>query len=244
MNYRKKAVLLVLISLFFVLGLQVQQNESKDIELLITSFKSVDAELDNYWLHLGVPYGEYTNDNQLLQLGNKLSEIFLLPANDKLESFNNLSYYATTGSWGNGTKVELQLKPQNDENNNLYLIFRLIGDGDLDTMAQYYNDLSTILVQNDIPLKINSCIQGNINDKLSNVDQFVLIENILHILTAKEVEKLDTALVKSVSAYSAEFDNYIMTNGQKMNLQIATHVDNMNKKTVITLGTPIITVEY
>jgi len=244
MKYNKKIIFIIFVSIFFILGLKVQGNEQPDVELLVKAFNESGGELDTYWLQVGTPFGKYTNDKDLLELGNNLSSSFNLPENDWLTVMAGQNAYLSTGTWENGTRVELQIKKQSEQSNQLYLIFHLEGNQDLNKMVEYYGVLYNILKKNQIHSKINSCIQGNINGKLSSVDQFVLINDILHNLNAKEVEKLDTALVKSVSAYSPEIENYIWTNNNKMNIQIATHVNNLHQKTILTMGTPIIIVEY
>ncbi|MCD8502193.1 MAG: YwmB family TATA-box binding protein [Bacillaceae bacterium] len=48
----------------------------------------------------------------------------------------------------------------------------------------------------------------------------------------------------SLSAYTELWDTYIITNQKKMNLQVALRNTGMGGETTITIGTPIITVEY
>lgn len=244
MRYSKAIIIMLFISIFFTFGLNVQGNSDQSIEILIDTFQESGAELSNYWINVGIPYITLSESDDLLAIGNELSQSLMLPEAEKLVTLGEQKAYFTKGTWGNGTEVELQLKAQSLGSNKLYLIFRLKGDKDLAQMAGYYNLLKEKLEENQISPKINTCIQGNINDKLSGVDQFVLIKELLHNVGAKEVEKLDTDLVKSVSAYSLEFESFIWTNNNKMNIQIASHVNNLQQKTVITIGTPIITVEY
>jgi len=244
MRYNRTIIILVVLSLFFALGLNVQGSYQQPVELLIETFQQSGAELSNYWLQVGVPYITVSEEDELLLIGKSLSQSFNLPEAQKIVTLEGQKAYFTKGTWGNGTEVELQIKAQSASSNKMYLIFRLQGNENLEAMAGYYNTLKEKLEENHISPKINTCIQGNINVKLSNVDQFVLINRLLHNIDAEEVEKLDTILVKSVSAYSSKFENYIWTDNNKMNVQIASHVNNLQQQTVITMGTPIITVEY
>lgn len=239
-----KRVIIIFISVFFILGLKAQGNDEQDIEILIDAFRKTNAELELYWLHVGIPYKKILNDSQLLSEGKKLSSIFLLPESDNLKKINNQNLYYSFGSWGYGTEAELILKRVNEQTNETYLLFRLKGVNSLDDLKVYYELLSEKMLENQISPKINSCIQGKINDKLGNTEQFVLINKILKSINADRVEMLNTDLVKSVSAYSSKIKNYIWTSNNKMNVQISTHFDSLNKKTILTLGTPIITIEY
>lgn len=244
MGNRGKIVTLILISLFFILGLSAQGNQQEDIEVIIHAFQEAGAELESYWLHIGMPYGTYQNDELLLLTGNQLSDSFQLPKVTDLVKSGKQRIYVSKGTWGNGTEVELQLKRQNDEMEEMYFIFKLKGNHSLENFKAHYQKLTYKAQEFQISPKINSCIQGNINDKLSDIDQFVLIDDMLHKLDAREVEKLDTDLVKSISAFSPRIKHSIWTGNQKMNVQIAAHVNKLTQKTVLTMGTPIITIEY
>ncbi|OEF99814.1 hypothetical protein BHF71_01160 [Vulcanibacillus modesticaldus] len=234
----------LLFALFFSLGITVKGNGGQDVEYLIKAFNKTGAKMDTYWLNFGIPYGKYEDDQQLLQIGNRLSSSFKLPVAKELIIIGAQKVYSSKGTWGDGTEVELQIKKYSQQSNDLYLLFHLKGNSSTDDLLKYYNLLEKILDENNLYPKINSCVQGNIDDKLSNVDQFVLIEELLASLEAKEIEKLDTDLVKSISAYSPKITNSIWTGDKKMNIQIATHVSNLQQKTIITMGTPIITIEY
>lgn len=240
--YRK--VIIVFFVLFFILGLKAQGKNGNNVEILVKAFQDTGAQHSTYWLHIGVPYKGYTNDEDLLKMGNNLSESFNLGRVKELQLIGNQKVYVANGTWGNNTKAELTLKRESDQSKNLYFIFRLKGTDDVENLTYYYDILQENLKKNQISPKINSCIQGNINGRLNNDQQFVLLENILTNLDANEVEKFDSSLVKSISAYSSKIGYYIWTGKEKMNIQVATHVDHLNEKTVLTMGTPIITIEY
>jgi hypothetical protein len=64
-------------------------------------------------------------------------------------------------------------------------------------------------------------------------------------LGAKEIESLNEETFVSVSAYNDVWTDAIVTNGNKMNLQVALRSgDTMGSGTTVTIGTPIITTEY
>lgn len=242
--FKVKNVAVILTGMIFFLALTVQGNEQQDIELLIQSFHKTEAQLDTYWLHFGFPYEEYRSDDLLLLTGNRLSSTLMLPEMTDLVKINQQKIYLNQGTWGKGTEVTIQIKRKSEQSKEMYLVFRLEGNRSLDDFRTFYKLLYSKMQEIQFPPKINSCIQGNINDKLENEEQDVLIDDILNHLNAKVVEKLDTDLVKSVSAYSPLMKYSIWTGNNKMNIQVATHVNNLEEKTVLTLGTPIITIEY
>jgi len=241
----KKVV--ILMSLFLVfLGLTAQGKEIQDIEYLIKAFEQTDAELEGYWVQFGFPYETIKDETELLTLGNTWSESLDLPINNQLQvGTDNLQpFYYTEGKWGERTKIEFVIKHQDENSRQLYILFNLHGESNLEELKKHYAKLENILNDYQISPIINSCIQGNINDKLNNISQSVLTEGILHNLDATTVEELDTDLVKSVSAYSPLLKNFIWTGSNKMNIQVATHYNSLDKKTTLTVGTPIIKIEY
>ncbi|MDV2886463.1 hypothetical protein BTR22_04035 [Alkalihalophilus pseudofirmus] len=64
-------------------------------------------------------------------------------------------------------------------------------------------------------------------------------------LGATEIESLNEETFVSVSAYNDVWTDAIVTNGHKMNLQVALRSgETMGSGTTVTIGTPIITTEY
>lgn len=70
-----------------------------------------------------------------------------------------------------------------------------------------------------------------------------LLKDALYILHAKEVESLKGQTV-SVSAYSSLLGETIKTAGGPMNVQIALRAAQGKNQWMVTMGTPIITIEY
>ncbi len=79
----------------------------------------------------------------------------------------------------------------------------------------------------------------------------------VHALDAKAVEALSEETFASISAYNPAWASSIETNGEKMNVQVAVRETELNAKpldfaegeglgawTTVTIGTPIITIEY
>lgn len=92
--------------------------------------------------------------------------------------------------------------------------------------------------------QISTCIRGMYNVKMSVDQQEGKILSIFQTLQAAELERLQDETVVSISGYTRLWEPFIALNGQKMNVQVATHRDSDSAGTWITVGTPIITVEY
>ncbi|TLS35816.1 YwmB family TATA-box binding protein [Pseudalkalibacillus caeni] len=91
--------------------------------------------------------------------------------------------------------------------------------------------------------QIFSCIQGDAGDTMGIV-LYKKAEELLDEFSAEKVEDLKEETFVSVSAYNEAWNDHIVTNDKKMNLQIALRQSGMGGKTTVTIGTPIITTEY
>lgn len=70
------------------------------------------------------------------------------------------------------------------------------------------------------------------------------IDQILDLLDAKQVEGMVTKRTVSVSAQSSLLTGRLATGNSWMNVQVAAKYSDDHSKTIVTVGTPIITMEY
>ena len=91
--------------------------------------------------------------------------------------------------------------------------------------------------------RVKPQFQFSIQGHQEGLHQNETMKEALHLLRAREVESLRTKTV-SVSAFSSLLGDPIQTAGGEMNVQVATKVDEGNKRLIVTIGTPIITIEY
>lgn len=141
--------------------------------------------------------------------------------------------------------AQLQLRfvgvPQ-DSGFRTYLLLTLTGERT--ALEKLFQQVAEALaVKTPIP-HFSTCIRGIYSDTLSDDQQEGKVFAVLQYFRAQPVERLQDETVLSVSAYTKQWQYSIRTGQQKMNLQVATHVDPMGKVTRITAGTPIITAEY
>jgi hypothetical protein len=162
------------------------------------------------------------------------------------------------GKWENGIYVHQNVT----DLQGIRLFFRLIGvpkQGKYDahvvlsfkgkpTQLQHIEWLqqrfSKELLSAGVNPQFSTCIRGMYSDKLSVDQQEGKILSIFRALQAYEMERLADETVVSISGYTRSWEPFIQLNGQKMNLQVATHQDTVSGGTWITVGTPIITAEY
>lgn len=88
---------------------------------------------------------------------------------------------------------------------------------------------------------IFSCVRAHDSDKM-NVGLLKAGERYLQPFSAVPIERLKEKTFVSISAYTGIWNDSIYSGNRKMNIQVA--LRNDGNRTVITLGTPIITLEY
>ncbi|MDQ7725741.1 YwmB family TATA-box binding protein [Bacillus halotolerans] len=90
---------------------------------------------------------------------------------------------------------------------------------------------------------IFTCLNGHLDDNMDIVLQ-KKANQLLNEFQARSVEHVVEPSFVSISAYTDEWKESIMTSEHKMNLQIALRSAGMGGKHIVTVGTPIVTTEY
>lgn len=90
---------------------------------------------------------------------------------------------------------------------------------------------------------IFTCLNGHLDDNMNIVLQ-KKANQLLNEFQARSVEHVVEPSFVSISAYTDEWKESIMTSKHKMNLQIALRSAGMGGKHIVTVGTPIVTTEY
>jgi hypothetical protein len=92
--------------------------------------------------------------------------------------------------------------------------------------------------------QMSAYLTGFIPTEVSESTANKLAAQALAAVDATTVEALRTSLETSVSGYSENAPTYILTNGRRMNVQVAVHQDSYRHGTDVYIGTPIITTTY
>jgi TATA-box binding len=88
-----------------------------------------------------------------------------------------------------------------------------------------------------------ACMSGSLDDKI-NLSLVQKSKQLLKEFKASPIENLQEQDFLSVSAKTPLWEDFIPTNNDEMNIQIALRTDGMGDKTTVVIGTPIITSEY
>lgn len=154
------------------------------------------------------------------------------------------------GNWGRN--IHVQYTVINDRPyqtfSQPYISIQVTGRGhpDLQQLSATRNRIIQTLQQYGIQPRIHFSLQGHLSSKstMELSDRNRIISLVLHHLGAHEVESMRTERTTSVSAYTPLFSGGLTTSGGKMNVQVAAKYDHDDDGIILTVGTPIITIEY
>ncbi|MBF0705268.1 MULTISPECIES: YwmB family TATA-box binding protein [Bacillaceae] len=145
-----------------------------------------------------------------------------------------------------GTKETLTLVSY-PENNRIssYLIYKMEITGfsqeEWRTTYERFKAQKTQLYPQETP--VFTCFVGEKNDTM-NIVLYNEADKLLGAFSASKVEEINEETFVSLSAYHEEWEEDLVTNNKRMNIQIALRNTGIGGGITATIGTPIITTEY
>lgn len=225
-------------------------SPSQDMAALVSkAFTATGAKQTGYSVHdWSVIDEQYHTKQDLHTLGDRLNQTLQIQNPQVFESANgNQNVFQIRGKWDTNTSISMELTSMQfpGKNPQTTLVIRAESTAtSLHELAVNMDQIkSTIAVTKARP-QISTCIQGFLDDRMNNVERNQLISNTLRSVNAKELEGVRSDLVASISGYSPLSQDFIVTNGKKMNLQVAIHYDSYRHQTQVLVGSPIVTIEY
>ncbi len=93
---------------------------------------------------------------------------------------------------------------------------------------------------------VNSQFQFSIQGLIPKVNQtpYDTVDEVLMVLHAREIESLRGKKTASITAYTPLLSGGLQSKGNTMNVQVAARKGSGKGGVILTLGTPIITIEY
>ncbi|MBX5437739.1 MAG: YwmB family TATA-box binding protein [Alicyclobacillaceae bacterium] len=92
--------------------------------------------------------------------------------------------------------------------------------------------------------QLSACVEGSLSARLVGARQPYMIRRAFEAVHASRVEGVQSGVETSVSGYTPLAPMYILSNGRRMNLQVAVHFDRYHQRTDVLVGTPIILATY
>jgi hypothetical protein len=244
MTMRKVRLIEAAVWLLFSFLLMGSQMKLEPEQELLHVFHSVGGRPELYVLHFGSRTASSMTKEKIEQLANKL-QVSLGTASVKKNVETDGIRYTATGWVARGLLVQWVII--NDEPSRFkvrpYLSLQLIGKGEPGADFKEARDRCTeVLHENGIIPSYHFSVQGTTS--VAHGDSEKILARVARALKAKEVEEMRTDRTISLSLFSPQLSSGIRTGGGVMNVQAAARMNHDTHRLILTLGTPIITIEY
>lgn len=236
-----------------------QSDGQTTLNYLSASFDSTGATETGYLLHnWSTVNQQFDNLQQLEQIGSQIGEEMDIP-NAKVTTRidANEVFYEMDANWTNQTSLQIVLTsfaPSSSAGtvggapmvagSTVLVISATSTSLDRQPLAQQYDLMEQAVTNVNAMPQMSACLEGHRDDKIVGVQAKALAMQAMQVVDAAPVEGLNTADETSESGYSSQGLTYILTNDNRMNLQVAVHYDTYDKRTNVLVGTPIITTTY
>ncbi|WP_054958236.1 YwmB family TATA-box binding protein [Paenibacillus dakarensis] len=115
----------------------------------------------------------------------------------------------------------------------------------LQQLIECQDKAAALLEQAGMKPAWNASVQGNMNNGLPVIETIQSIEEKLAMhLRFNEVDSYQDSATVSRSYEAPSLTAYVNSGEQPIHMQVAVHKDSMNKSNRITIGMPVITIEY
>lgn len=251
--FKKKRTLylFLLITFIFLQGvLYIQANAKSNVYALIDSTKPW-VESEKVLVKYQDYYKSYVDEQELSILGKELEAFFDFSSGSLSHTQEGRPTFRTAKVREN-ILISLNLTAI-EEHQTHYLTITLESTGArsgsdsalfdkqawIEQQAWIEKQLSALGLSAEGHTTIEGILPASYKQNLS-AWQSELIDT----LELKELESYQDHRTLSVSYYSPQLPNHVLTGSQKMNLQIALSHDSYENQWKVTIGSPIITIEY
>jgi len=213
-------------------------------EQLVNLMEAIGARPERYVLHHGGRLSTHVPADELNVWMKKIESSLGLIDTKTIRTSDGIQYVATSRP---NRKIRIRLTVINDEpalqEIRPYLSLQVSGEAPLpkSEWKQACAQVTQALQEVGIHPHYDFNIQGSMMLRRGLEEP---IRRVLQTVDAMEVEAMRTPRTVSVSAYSPALGEGIHTGREVMNLQAAARLSHDSHRLIITLGTPIITIEY
>ncbi len=114
----------------------------------------------------------------------------------------------------------------------------------IDCAASYKELVRDIFDANGIDGRVNLNLRGEAEGTMNYRERSAAADKMLAVLDARVVAQSRESDIFTIYAYTAAIDEYIISAGEKVNVNIAAEYDEINNRTVIYLATPMNNLDY
>ncbi|KKI89709.1 hypothetical protein WQ54_25515 [Bacillus sp. SA1-12] len=241
---RKKEIAAVIFTIFFVFTLVANHigaegNKSK-ISLMADSMDKQDILIDTWSLYAKKSV-EKKSIKEVKQIADQHRQYKWVYKQDS-EVFKAIGVFENKKK--NITEKIQILTTLTNNHSTAYILYEVKGNAaqqDWDKVSEYFHEQSFDIFQENVTTF--ACLQGLIDDNMK-VSLYEKSQELVNEFNADPVEQLQEKDFISISGKTPIWEDFIPTDNDKINIQIALRTDEMGDYTTVVIGTPIITSEY
>ncbi len=215
---------------------------------LETSFGATGATVIGYLIHdYGTLNNQFLSQTELAQVSSGIANnLALKDTKTEGRSIPGENAYQMTGIWEGNTTVSIFLSSFHmTDGDETYIVIRASNNQrSISQLSGQMKEIANALQNVHIAPQLDAYITGFTSKKLSEQETEDTVSRAFQSVNAVRTEGLNSALETSISGYSSEAPDYIISGDKKMNLQVALHWDGYDKRTNVLVGTPIIVDPY
>lgn len=157
------------------------------------------------------------------------------------DTLNKLVLYGTKGNKAYNVAIE---SVKQEEDGETYMVLDVFMDKDYGELSYVRQEIIDALQIEEKAINFSSCIVGTYKGELSKKESDRKSELALQSIDAKRVEGIEDDTMKSISAFSSNVGGFVMSESNRVNVQLAMRYSTYDDRTYIWIGTPLIPMGY
>ncbi len=240
----KKILPILIILAILIIIISMNENKKDGSSLMIdvfneSTFKTVQSDINTYAI-LKQPLKTF--DDMELYLKNVDEKIGGISKDTiEKEEIDDIKILKKVYISSNA-KLTTKIETIND--NATYLIIDVILYDNCENIMKVKEEVEDIFKILNLDLKTNISITGSYHGKINYDEEKLIAFDIMKKMNATILEDYITDKVYSVVGYTKRINEYIYSEKQKININLALRYNEYENKTYLYLATPLITVEY
>jgi hypothetical protein len=218
-------------------------NDTQQIVNISRPFLQQDYTLIVKWS--GQTEG-YATNKAFMELFDRVSKQLNIQAGSEMDEVNGLPIARLDTQQVDGIKIQCVLAGSDDRKSS-YLILKMQTGPTipLEQIIQWQESMDKKLTAHGLKGIWNTMIQGNVNrDMIRKKTPEALLNEVNGKFQGQELESYKDEKTRSISLFTKKLHSSIQSGDHQLNAQAALHQDSVSGEWRLTVGIPLITMEY
>jgi hypothetical protein len=221
-------------------------NEAnQDMQMVIELSKPLLQEGNTYLIKWSGKLAGYTDLASFQDSYNMLSRQLSFQVNRELEYVNGLPVLRSSKQLTNGALLQWMYVGSKDQKSSI-LMLKLTADAyvSYQNLVSLQLEIQKKLIHVNLDGKWNTMVQGILTTIGPGDDPESLLKGLTEEVEGTEQELYRDEQTLSASLFTRKLKGTVKSGRHKVNLQIALHQNSITKEWRLTMGSPLITMEY